>query len=426
MVWGEASMTHVPSLNAESISQRRRADLLELFHLQRPPLTSVEHARRAAKRRLPRAIYSFIEGGLESELTVRGNVEAFNRIYLRPRVGQTPLSRDQSVQFLGENLDMPVLIAPTGYVRLANRGGELAAAKAAHKAGTGIGISTLCSYPMEEIVRGNPRTYFQLYFTGERKAIERMVDRASAAGCKGIILTLDYVASRRGRDREARRNPTPVKVDALLAMKYGPQMLLKPWWLASFLRDGLELTVPNVLDAATGTPVSVGEALTFRARVPQPSWADVEWIRDRFGGPVIVKGIMTAEDARRATDAGASAIVVSNHGGYGIDGAAPTICALPEVVEAVGGEIDVLMDGGIRRGVDVVKAIAMGAKAVLIGRPYIWGLAAAGEQGVQEVLGVFRKGIDDSMAALGCSSLAELRPDHLTSMSTPAPDKTTH
>jgi isopentenyl diphosphate isomerase/L-lactate dehydrogenase-like FMN-dependent dehydrogenase len=402
--------------NPKSLDDGRRKDLLELFHLERSPLTSVAHARRVAKRRLPRAIYSFIEGGLESELTARGNVQAFDQIYLRPRVGQTPLSRDQSVQVLGENLDMPVLIAPTGYVRLANRGGELAAAKAAHSAGTGIGISTLCSYPMEEVVRANPRTYFQLYFTGERKAIELMVDRAKAAGCKGIILTLDYVASRRSRDRDARRNPTPVKVDAFLALKYGPQMLLKPGWLASFLRDGLELTVPNVLDANTGTAVSVGEALTFRSRVPQPSWSDVEWIKHRFDGPVIVKGIMTGSDARHAKDAGASAIVVSNHGGYGIDGAAPTIFTLPEVVEAVGDEIDVLMDGGVRRGVDVVKAIAMGAKAVLIGRPYIWGLAAGGEQGVREVLGVLRQGIDDSLGALGCSSLAQLTPDDLTSI----------
>ena len=377
-----------------------------------PTLTSVAQAHRIAKRRLPRSVYWFIEGGNEVEVTLRHNVSAFEEIALVPRIGVETSPRDLSTTILGHRIELPVLIGPAGWIRLADRGGELAAARAAREMGTGLGLSTLASYPVEDVAAANDFTIFQLYFTGDRAAMEASVARARRAGCAALMLTMD--ARPRGivRDRKLVNAATPTKVDLRTALRYGPEMVLRPRWLAAFLRDGLELSVPNVL-RPDGTQMSVGEASVALSATVQPVWEDIPWIKDVFGGPVIVKGVLTAEDAKRAVQAGAEAVVVSNHGGNGLDGVVPTIHALPEIAAAVGDQVHVLVDGGIRRGSDVVKALALGAEAVLIGRPYIWGLAAAGQQGATDVLRVLRAGIDATLAALGCQSIEDLDPSHV-------------
>lgn len=378
-----------------------------------PTLTSVAQAHRIAKRRLPKSVYWFFEGGTEGETTARHNVSAFEEINIIPRIGLAVRPRDLSTTVLGHKIDMPVLISPAGFIRLADRGGELAAARAAKNAGTGLGLSTLASYSVEDIAAANDFCIFQLYFTGDRAAMEASVDRAREAGCAAVMLTMDALPKGLTRDRKLRNATAPVSIDFRTAMRYAPEMALRPRWMANFLRDGLELTVPNVV-RSDGSRMSVGEAAMSMGTTPQPTWEDIAWIKELFGGPVIVKGVLTSEDAKQAVQAGAEAIVVSNHGGNGLDGLPPTIRALPDVAAAVGDEVQVLFDGGIRRGSDVVKALALGAEAVLIGRPYIWGLAANGEQGVRDVLQIIRNGIDSTMVAVSCASIAELNASHVS------------
>jgi isopentenyl diphosphate isomerase/L-lactate dehydrogenase-like FMN-dependent dehydrogenase len=368
-------------------------------------LTSTEHARRIAKRKLPPLVYRFIEGGSEDSTTVRANREGFQEIGFRPRVAQDHNPRDLRTTVLGRELAMPVITTPAGFIRVAHPEGELAVARAAEAAGIAVGISTLASVAIEEITAAASDVWFQLYMIGGREGSEIAIERAKKAGCRVLVVTCDLADNTGGNDLEPVGAP-PGRVDLRTAVRYAPEMVRHPRWAASFLRGGLQLIAPNA-PGKDGAALAVSEG-SAAIRAHPPTWDDIDVIRAQWDGPLVVKGITCAEDARRAIDSGADAVSVSNHGGNGLDGAPATIRALPEVVDAVGDRIEVLLDGGVRRGGDVVKAVALGARAVLIGRPYIWALAAGGEAGVRELLALFERGIDGTLRLLACPSVAAL------------------
>ena len=376
-----------------------------MFH--KPPLVSVAHARDLARKRLPRSIFNYLDGGNEAEYTVAANRHAFSEVTFRPRAAVAYPSRNLETTILGSKLSMPVMIAPTGIIRTVHRGGELAAARAAGKAGIGIGISTLSGYPIEEITAATPGpVWYQLYFAGGRRGAEVAIDRAARFGCTALILTMDTAAVV-GKEATLRDGPLPTNVNIGNFLQHAPQALLHPRWALDFILDGMKLQVPNVRLEPDGPPLSLAEAAAgYRANTP--TWADLEWIRKRFPGKIVVKGILRPEDAVLALEHGADAIVVSNHGGNALDSTPATLRVLPSIVAAVGHRTEVLMDGGVHRGADVVKAVALGAKAVLIGRAYGWGLAARGEQGVTEILNMFRSGMNDTLALLGCPGVEAL------------------
>jgi isopentenyl diphosphate isomerase/L-lactate dehydrogenase-like FMN-dependent dehydrogenase len=302
---------------------------------------------------------------------------------------------------------MPLVVAPAGMIRLAHRGGEVAAARAAGRLGTAVGISTLSSYPIEAIATSTTGpVWYQVYFAGGRAGAEIAIDRAKRAGCRALLITVDLAASAR-REQALPGGEIPTRVDLRNALRYAPQLIGKPQWLFDFLRDGLRIDVPNVRLTPDGAPLSAADASASMRR-SAPTWSDLTWIRRQWPGPIAIKGVLSADDARRARDAGVEAVIVSNHGGNALDGVPATLQLLPEIVGAVGHDLEVLMDGGIRRGSDAVKALALGAKAVLIGRSYIWGLAAGGEDGVAQALRLLRDGVSRTLGLLGCPSLAEL------------------
>jgi L-lactate dehydrogenase (cytochrome)/glycolate oxidase len=309
---------------------------------------------------------------------------------------------------MGQPVSMPVLISPTG-VQAVHPEGEVAVARAAAARGTVMSLSCFASRAIEDVVAANPQTFFQLYWIGGRDAMRRRVERARTAGAVGLILSADWVFSH-GRDHGS--PVIPEKVDLKAMARFAPEALRRPRWLAQFARSRRlpDLTVPNLADPGEPEPTFFG-AYGAWMQSPLPTWEDVAWLRDEWGGPFMVKGITRADDAKRAVDAGATAISVSNHGGNNLDGTVATIRALPAVAEAVGGQVEILLDGGIRRGSDVVKAVALGARAVLIGRAYLWGLAANGQAGVENVLDVLRNGIDSTMLGMGREALRDLGPD---------------
>lgn len=377
-----------------------------------PKFLSVDGARRLARRRVPASVYRFVEGGTEAELTVRANRLAYEQVEFLPRAAVASERAPLRTTVLGCDLALPVIVSPAGYIRLAHRGGEVAAARAAGRAGTAIGISTLASYDIEEIAAATSGpVFYQLYFAGGRAGAEVAIDRAKQAGCRALIVTVDLAAAA-ARERALPGGGIPTAVDLAAVLRYGPEMVRRPRWVADFLRGGLRLDVPNVRATPDGPPLSAAEA-SRSMRSAAPTWADLAWIRERWQGPVLVKGLLTADDARRARDAGADAVSVSNHGGNALDGTPASLKMLPAVVSAVGDDVEVLVDGGVRRGSDVVKAMALGARAVLIGRAYIWGLAADGEEGVVQVLRILEQDIQRTLALLGCPRLADLDPSFL-------------
>ena len=372
---------------------------------------SVAEAQRRAKRRLPRNVYQALLAGAERGATLRDNVDAFGELGFIPRIASgLPPVRDMATTVMGQPISMPVTISPTG-VQAVSPDGEVAVARAAAEAGTAMGLSSFAGKPVEDVVAANPRTFFQIYWLGSRQRIEHVLDRARAAGAVGLIVTLDWTFAHR---RDWGSPAIPERLDLKAMAQLAPQAAIRPRWLLEWARSGgiPQLTVPNL------TPPG-GEAPTFFGAygewigTPLPTWADIAWLRETWGGPLMVKGVMHVEDARRAVDVGATAISVSNHGGNNLDGTPASLRALPGVVEAVGGEIEVLLDGGIRRGSDVVKAVALGARAVMIGRAYLWGMAANGEAGVKNVLEILRGGIDETLVGLGRESIHDLTPDDL-------------
>lgn len=367
---------------------------------------TVAEAQRRAKRRLPPSVYGALLAGSEAGVSYADNTASFAELGLAPRVAGLSPSRDLATTVLGQQVSMPVVISPTG-VQAVHPEGEVAVARAAAARGVAMGLSSFASRPVEEVVAANPQTFFQMYWMGSREQMAQTMDRARAAGAVGLIVTLDWSFSH-GRDWGS---PTiPERVDLKTAVRFAPEGLRRPRWLLDFARGGgiPDLTTPNV--AHDGTPPSFFGAYFAWMNTPPPSWEDVAWMREQWGGPFMVKGVSRVDDALRVVDIGATALSVSNHGGNNIDGTPAPIRCLPAIAAAVGDQVEVLLDGGVRRGSDVVKAVALGARAVMIGRASLWGLAAAGQAGVENVLDILRGGIDSAVLALGHSSVAELTP----------------
>ena len=375
--------------------------------VQPPRVINIEDLRRLAKRRLPRVVFDYIDGGAEAELTLRANCRAFEAVTFRPRCAVATPACDLRTMVLGTSLSMPLILAPVGSSRLFYPRGEEVAARAADRAGIIYALSTLSGCALEDVAAASkgPRWY-QLYLIGGRDCTLSAIERARAAGFSALVVTIDTpVAGLRERDL---RNG----VKELLSRKFGlmlpfvSQLLLKPRWLASFLADGGLMKFPNVVIPGKGPMLYVDVATALEQAMV--SWHDLGWIREAWKGPIVIKGVHTGEDARRAVDVGADALVVSNHGGRQLDGVAPTLRVLPEVLASVGDRIEVLLDGGIRRGSDVAKALCLGARAVLVGRAYAYGLGAAGGAGVERAIEILRIDLIRTLKLLGCASLAEL------------------
>jgi L-lactate dehydrogenase (cytochrome) len=367
---------------------------------------NIDDLRREAKRRLPRMVFDYIDGGAEREMTLRENTRAFDDVLFRPRSAVATRQCDLGTTVLGTRLELPFMLAPVGSSRMFYPRGEEAAARAAGKAGTGYILSTLSGCRLEDVKAATPGpAWYQLYLVGGRDVALKTIARAKAAGYKALVVTIDTpVAGLRERDL---KNGTKELLSKrpFDMLRYLPQILARPGWLAAYLGDGGLMKFPNIVLAdGPMAYADVGAAL----EQSMVSWDDFPWIRDAWQGPLVVKGAHTADDARRAVDAGATAVVVSNHGARQLDGVAPTIRVLPEVVAAVGSQVEVLLDSGIRRGSDVVKAVCLGARAVLIGRAYAYGLGAAGEDGVARAIEILRGDIVRTMKLLGCASVSAL------------------
>ena len=373
---------------------------------------NVQDLRRLAKRRLPRVVFDYLDGGAEGEVTLRENCRVFERVGFRPRHAVAFGSTDLKTTVLGAELSMPAMLAPVGYSRLMHRAGEPAAARAAGAAGTGYILSTLSGHKLEDVkAASSGPVWYQLYLIGGREMAEATLDRARKAGFSALVITIDTAVAGL-RERDYRNGMVPLLCGSIFdRLPYLPELLSHPAWLASFLMDGALPGLPNVVIPGKGPMplMDVGSALAKAA----VTWADFRWIRDAWKGPIVAKGVLTGDDARHAIDQGAAAIVVSNHGGRQLDCVAAPLRALPEVVKAVNGQAEVLMDGGIRRGGDILKAVCLGARAVLMGRAYAYGLGAAGEAGVTRALQILRDDMERSMRLLGCRSVAELDESYL-------------
>ncbi len=371
---------------------------------------TVAEAQRRAKKRLPPSVYGALVAGSEKGLTVSDNVNAFSELGFAPHVAGLSAKRDLATTVMGQPVALPVIISPTG-VQAVHPDGEVAVARAAAARGTVMGLSSFASKPVEDVVAANPKTFFQTYWAGTRDRLLDHIERARAAGAVGLILTLDWSFSN-GRDWGS--PAIPERVDLKTMMRFAPGVLRRPRWLLGYARTGRvpDLTVPNVVGRGGAAPTFFGAYGQWLA-APLPTWDDVRWLREQWGGAFMLKGVTRVDDAKRAVDAGVTAISVSNHGGNNLDGTPATIRVLPAVAEAVGDQIEVLLDGGVRRGGDVVKAVALGARAVMIGRAYLWGLAANGQAGVENVLDILRGGIDSALLGLGHSAIHDLTPDDI-------------
>jgi heme/flavin dehydrogenase (mycofactocin system) len=369
---------------------------------------SVAVAQRRAKKRLPKSVYNALIAGAERGQTIEDNIAAFTELQFAPHAAGNPATRELATSVLGQPISMPVIISPTG-VQAVHPDGEVAVARAAAARGTAVGLSSFGSKPVEEVVAANPQTFFQIYWAGSRDDIAARVERARAAGCVGMILTSDWSFSH-SRDWGSPAIPERVNFKAMLS--YAPEAITHPRWLAGFARTRKlpDLSVPNMVARGQDGPTFFG-AYGSWMQTPPPTWDDVSWLRQQWGGPFMLKGVTRIDDAHRAVDAGVTAVSVSNHGGNNLDGTPATIRVLPSIADAVGDQIEVLLDGGVRRGSDVVKAVALGARAVMIGRAYLWGLAANGQAGVENVLDVLRNGIDSTLLALSRASVHDLTRD---------------
>jgi heme/flavin dehydrogenase (mycofactocin system) len=371
---------------------------------------TVAEAQRRAKKVLPRSVYLALVAGSEFGLTLKDNIDAFGELGFAPHVAGLSTERDLSTTVMGQQLALPVLISPTG-VQAVHPDGEVAVARAAAARGTAMGLSSFASKPVEEVVAANPQTFFQVYWAGTREQMLHRLQRAKAAGAAGLIVTLDWSFSH-GRDWGS--PAIPDQLDLKTMARFAPQALSRPRWFARWARTGHppDLTVPNMATPDDPAPRFFG-AYGSWMQTALPSWEDLRWLRAQWDGPFMLKGVMRVDDAKRAVDVGVTAISVSNHGGNNLDGTPASIRALPAIAEAVGSDVDVVLDGGIRRGSDVVKAVALGARAVMIGRASLWGLAANGQAGVENVLDILRSGIDSALLGIGRSSVSDLRPDDL-------------
>lgn len=376
---------------------------------QNPWFETVTEAQRRAQRRLPPSVYAALVAGSERGRTPQDNTDAFGELEFAPHVAGHQPVRDLSTTVLGIPISLPVLISPTG-VQAVHPDGEVAVARAAAARGTIMGLSSFASKPVEEVTAANPNTFFQMYWTGTRDTMVQRMDRARAAGAKALIATLDWSFSV-GRDWGS--PAIPEKMDLKAMVQFAPEGIIRPRWLVQWGLAGLpDLTAPNLQPPGGAAPTFFGAYYEWQ-QTPPPTWEDVEWLRKEWGGPFLLKGVTRVDDAKRAVDAGVDAISVSNHGGNNLDTTPATIRCLPAVADAVGDQVEVLLDGGVRRGGDVAKALALGARAVMIGRAYLWGLAANGQTGVENVLDLMRMGLDSAILGLGHSSASELSPADL-------------
>ena len=370
------------------------------------PFVNIQDFRDAARRRLPRPVFEYIDGGAEGEVTLRENVRAFEDISFHPRSAVDTPSPDLGTTVLGTPVSLPIILAPVGSSRMFWPRGEAVAAQVAGEVGTIYCLSTLSGTRLEEVKAATKGpAWFQLYLCGGREIAAGTVQRAKDAGYSALILTIDTAVAGM-RERDLRNGSREMIARKLLPMlPYLPQILSRPSWLRGYLADGGMMKFPNVMLAEGPMPYADVAAALAQSTV---TWEDLKWIRKIWDRPIIVKGVQIADDARRAADEGVDAVVVSNHGGRQLDGVWPTIRVLPEVVKAVGDRTAVLLDGGIRRGSDVVKALCLGAKAVLIGRAYAYGLAAAGGTGVSQSLEILRTDMYRTMKLLGCPAVRDL------------------
>ena len=375
-------------------------------------ILSVEDAEYFAKRRLPRSMYASIASGSEKEVTLRANLEAFRDVTFRPRAAVHVSERDTSTTVLGHKVALPVVIAPTGNLRIFHTSGEPSVARAAAVAGTIQIVSCFMGYPIEEVVAAaKGPVFFNLYFSGGRENAELMIDRALRAGCEALVITVDWSAEQQKEQNIRQRVDRPGDTHMGSLLRFAPEVMTRPAWAFDFFRDGMRIETPMWIKP-DGKAASMWEASASIVAEP-PTWEDLIWIREQWDRPIVLKGIIRPDDARRAVDEGAAGIVVSNHGGRALDSSPATLRVLPEIVEALDNQIEVYLDSGIRTGSDVVKAVALGARACLIGRACVWALAAAGEPGVHRILDVFKRGIDLTLGSLGCPSIAALDASYL-------------
>lgn len=377
-----------------------------------PRVVNIEDLRRIAQERVPKAVFDYLDGGAEAEVTLRENRRAFDAVTFRPRHAVSVPTCDLQTTVLGAKLALPIMLAPVGYSRVMHPNGEVAAARAAGAAGTGYILSTISGHKLEDVKAGSTGpVWYQLYLIGGRAVAEATIDRARSAGFSALVLTIDTAVAGI-RERDVRNGISELLGKSVWAkIPFLSDVLAHPGWLISFLLDGGVPDLANVV-LSDGRPmplIDVGAALANSA----VTWDDLQWLRQAWPGPIVVKGILTADDARRAVDGGAAAVVVSNHGGRQLDSVSATLRVLPEIVSAVNGQIEIILDGGVRRGSDVIKALCLGARAVLAGRAYAYGLAAAGTDGVARALEILRADLDRTLRLLGCSSIAALDPSYV-------------
>jgi L-lactate dehydrogenase (cytochrome) len=371
------------------------------------PATVLDY-RELARRRLPRQLFDYVDGGAYEEVTMRANVADLGRVLLRQRVMRDVSKRDQASEVLGQTLASPIILAPVGLAGMCAPRGEVQAARAAQAAGVPFIESTLSVCGVEEVAKATASPpWYQLYVMRDRDYAEDLMSRAHAVGAPVLVLTVDLaVVGARHRDT---RNAAVGAASRWAKLRRGADLIGHPRWIRTVALGGRPLTFGNLEKAVpdASTPAA------FRAWVdaqfdPSVTWDDIAWVRDHWDGRLVVKGVLDVDDARRALDAGVDAIVVSNHGGRQLDSVSSTANALPAIADAVGDQVEVLVDGGVRNGLDVVKMIALGAKAALIGRAWVWALAARGEAGVSHMLKVMRSDIDVALGLVGSSSIAEV------------------
>ena len=372
---------------------------------------NIEDLRKIAKRRLPGGVFDYIDGGAEDESALHRNSAAFGRYEFRPRILRDMSDITTTTSLLGRRIPLPLVLAPTGFTRIADPEGELAVARAAARVGVPYSISTLSTRSIEEVasVSDGPK-WFQVYAWKDRGLVKEMVDRSAAAGYEAIVLTVDTAVLGR-RERDVRRGftlPPKIGLDTVL------DGIVHPKWTWDFVRAE-PIVFSNVVGKhhIDGTSaVSLADHISQQFD-PKLAWTDVDWLRDVWDGPIVLKGIQTIEDAEKAAEMGVEAIALSNHGGRQLDGAPAIIELVAPVREAVGDSIEIICDGGVRRGSDIVKAVALGADAVMVGRPYLYGLGAGGERGVDFVLEFFEAGLRQTMSLVGTTSIDEISRDYV-------------
>jgi isopentenyl diphosphate isomerase/L-lactate dehydrogenase-like FMN-dependent dehydrogenase len=375
---------------------------MSLSRMSLSRITDVADAQRIASRRIPRSVYQAFarESG-----TAKDNRRALGEVGFRPRVATRFDHHELATTILGRPSAMPVIASPVGGLRLAHRDAEVGLAAAAGAIGIPVGVSTSAHHRVEDVARATSGpVWYQLYLAGGRAAAEGAIERADACGCAALVLTVDMLGAGMGTRAGSARNQVPNRITVENAWRYAPEMLVRPRWFVDYAREGLRLQAANVRPHPEGPPLDFSEALPI-----SPTWDDVDWIKELWPGPLVIKGVIRTDDARRAADAGADAVVVSNHGGLVLDGVPGSLRSLPAVVEAVGDQVEVLFDGGVRSGPDVVKALGLGARAVLCGRSCVWGLAAGGSDGARRVLELLHDEIEVTLAELGCPSVHEVQ-----------------